>query len=187
MAIYMTYQDALNLMRSWTPSESLQRHMLAVAAAMRAYARKYGEDQEKWAMAGVLHDFDYEQAPQTHPYQGVEMLRQMGYPEDVLEAILGHADDPRYPRKTRMAQALYAVDELCGLITAAVYVRPDKSIRGLELPSLQKKFKDKAFAARVNRQGIIQGAEELGVPLEEHLQFVLDAMKAEAEALGLAG
>lgn len=187
MAIYMTYPDALNLMQSWTTSESLQRHMLAVAAAMRAYARKYGEDEEKWAMTGILHDFDYEKAPETHPYKGVEMLREMGYPEDVLDAILGHADDPQYPRKTRMAQALYAVDELTGLITAAVYVRPDKSIYGLELPSLQKKFKDKAFAARVDRQGIIQGAEELGVPLEEHLQFVLEAMKAEAEVLGLAG
>ncbi|MCL6568962.1 MAG: HDIG domain-containing protein [Meiothermus silvanus] len=187
MAIYMTYPDALNLMQSWTTSESLQRHMLAVAAAMRAYARKYGEDEEKWAMTGILHDFDYEKAPETHPYKGVEMLREMGYPEDVLDAIMGHADDPQYPRKTRMAQALYAVDELTGLITAAVYVRPDKSIYGLELPSLQKKFKDKAFAARVDRQGIIQGAEELGVPLEEHLQFVLEAMKAEAELLGLAG
>jgi len=187
MAIYMTYPDALNLMQSWTTSESLQRHMLAVAAAMRAYARKYGEDEEKWAMTGILHDFDYEKAPETHPYKGVEMLREMGYPEDVLEAIMGHADDPQYPRKTRMAQALYAVDELTGLITAAVYVRPDKSIYGLELPSLQKKFKDKAFAARVDRQGIIQGAEELGVPLEEHLQFELEAMKAEAELLGLAG
>lgn len=187
MAIYMTYPDALNLMQSWTTSESLQRHMLAVAAAMRAYARKYGEDEEKWAMTGILHDFDYEKAPETHPYKGVEMLREMGYPEDVLDAIIGHADDPQYPRKTRMAQALYAVDELTGLITAAVYVRPDKSIYGLELPSLQKKFKDKAFAARVDRQGIIQGAEELGVPLEEHLQFVLEAMKAEAELLGLAG
>lgn len=187
MAIYMTYPDALNLMQSWTTSESLQRHMLAVAAAMRAYARKYGEDEEKWAMTGILHDFDYEKAPETHPYKGVEMLREMGYPEDVLEAIMGHADDPQYPRKTRMAQALYAVDELTGLITAAVYVRPDKSIYGLELPSLQKKFKDKAFAARVDRQGIIQGAEELGVPLEEHLQFVLEAMKAEAEVLGLVG
>lgn len=187
MAIYMTYPDALNLMQSWTTSESLQRHMLAVAAAMRAYARKYGEDEEKWAMTGILHDFDYEKAPETHPYKGVEMLREMGYPEDVLDAIMGHADDPQYPRKTRMAQALYAVDELTGLITAAVYVRPDKSIYGLELPSLQKKFKDKAFAARVDRQGIIQGAEELGVPLEEHLQFVLEAMKAEAEVLGLAG
>jgi len=187
MAIYMTYPDALNLMQSWTTSESLQRHMLAVAAAMRAYARKYGEDEEKWAMTGILHDFDYEKAPETHPYKGVEMLREMGYPEDVLEAIMGHADDPQYPRKTRMAQALYAVDELTGLITAAVYVRPDKSIYGLELPSLQKKFKDKAFAARVDRHGIIQGAEELGVPLEEHLQFVLEAMKAEAEVLGLAG
>ncbi|ADH62984.1 metal dependent phosphohydrolase [Allomeiothermus silvanus DSM 9946] len=187
MAIYMTYPDALNLMQSWTTSESLQRHMLAVAAAMRAYARKYGEDEEKWAMTGILHDFDYEKAPETHPYKGVEMLREMGYPEDVLDAIMGHADDPQYPRKTRMAQALYAVDELTGLITAAVYVRPDKSIYGLELPSLQKKFKDKAFAARVDRQGIIQGAEELGVPLEEHLQFVLEAMKAEAEVLGLVG
>ncbi|GEM86694.1 HD domain-containing protein [Meiothermus granaticius] len=187
MAIYMVYDDALALMRRFTPSESLQRHMLAVETAMRAYARKFGEDEEKWAVVGVLHDYDYEQAPQTHPERGVQMLREMGYPEDVLAAILGHTDKPEYPRETQMAKTLFAVDELVGLITAAVYVRPDKSIASLELSSLKKKFKDKAFAARVDREGILRGAEELGVSLEDHMAFVLEAMKADAQRLGLDG
>ncbi|RDI95711.1 HD domain-containing protein [Meiothermus sp. QL-1] len=185
MAIYMVYEDALALMKRFTASESLQKHMLAVEAAMRAYARRFGEDEEKWAIAGILHDFDYEKYPEDHPVRGVAMLREMGYPEDVLEAILGHADLPEYPRKTLMARALFAVDELVGLITAAVYVRPDRSIRSLELPSLKKKFKDKAFAARVDREGIVRGASELGVELDEHLAFVLEALKADAERIGL--
>lgn len=185
MAIYMVYEDALALMKRWTPSESLQKHMLAVETAMRAYARKYGEPEEKWAITAILHDFDYEKFPETHPYKGVEMLREMGYPEDVLEAILGHADVPEHPRNTLMAKVLFAVDELVGLITAAVYVRPDKSIQSLELDSLKKKFKDKAFAARVDREGIRRGAQELGVDLDEHMAFVLEAMKADAKRLGL--
>lgn len=185
MAIYMVYEDALALMKRFTPSETLQRHMMAVETGMRAYARKYGEPEEKWAIAGILHDFDYEQMPETHPYKGVEMLREMGYHEDVLEAILGHADVPEHPRDSLMAKALFAVDELTGLITAAVYVRPDKSIASLELDSLKKKFKDKAFAARVDREGIRRGAEELGVSLDEHMAFVLEAMKADAQRLGL--
>lgn len=185
MAIYMVYDDALALMKRYTPSESLQRHMLAVEAAMRAYARKFGEPEEKWAIVAILHDFDYEQMPETHPEKGVQMLREMGYPEDVLDAILGHADKPIYPRDSLMAKALFAVDELTGLITAAVYVRPDKRIESLELSSLKKKFKDKAFAAKVDREGIVRGAEELGVSLDEHMQFVLDAMKADAMRLGL--
>ncbi|WP_337868025.1 HD domain-containing protein [Meiothermus sp.] len=185
MAIYMVYEDALALMKRWTPSESLQKHMLAVETAMRAYARKYGEPEEKWAITAILHDFDYEKLPETHPYKGVEMLREMGYPEDVLEAILGHADVPEHPRNTLMAKVLFAVDELVGLITAAVYVRPDKSIQSLELDSLKKKFKDKAFAARVDREGISRGAQELGVDLDEHMAFVLEAMKADAKRLGL--
>ncbi|MCX7600458.1 MAG: HDIG domain-containing protein [Meiothermus sp.] len=186
MAIYMVYEDALALMKRWTPSESLQKHMMAVETAMRAYARKFGEPEEKWAITAILHDFDYEKAPETHPFKGVEMLREMGYPEDVLEAILGHADVPEHPRTTRMAKALFAVDELVGLITAAVYVRPDRSILSLELSSLKKKFKDRAFAARVNREGIVRGAEELGVDLDEHLAFVLEALKQDAKRLGLA-
>jgi len=185
MAIYMVYEDALALMKRWTPSESLQKHMLAVETAMRAYARKYGEPEEKWAITAILHDFDYEKAPETHPFKGVEMLREMGYPEDVLEAILGHADVPEHPRNSLMARALFAVDELVGLITAAVYVRPDRSIQSLELSSLKKKFKDKAFAARVYREGIVRGAQELGVDLDEHMAFVLEAMKADAQRLGL--
>jgi putative nucleotidyltransferase with HDIG domain len=185
MAIYLVYEDALATMKRFTPSESLQRHMMAVETAMRAYARTFGEPEEKWAITGILHDFDYEQMPETHPYKGVEMLREMGYSEDILEAILGHADVPEHPRNTLMAKTLFAVDELVGLITAAVYVRPDKSIASLELDSLKKKFKDKAFAARVDREGIVRGAGELGVDLDEHMQFVLDAMKADAQRLGL--
>ncbi|GEM84507.1 HD domain-containing protein [Meiothermus hypogaeus] len=185
MAIYMVYEDALALMKRFTPSESLQKHMMAVETAMRAYARKYGEPEEKWAITAILHDFDYEKAPETHPFKGVEMLREMGYPEDVLEAILGHVDVPEHPRRSLMAKVLFAVDELVGLITAAVYVRPDKSIHSLELSSLKKKFKDKAFAARVDREGIVRGAEELGVDLDEHMAFVLEAMKADAQRLGL--
>jgi putative nucleotidyltransferase with HDIG domain len=185
MAIYMVYDDALALMKQWTPSESLQRHMLAVETGMRAYARRFGEDQERWAITAILHDFDYEKGPETHPYKGVEMLREMGYPQDVLEAILGHADVPEHPRTSLMAKTLFAVDELVGLITAAVYVRPDKSIQGLELASLKKKFKDKAFAKAVDREGIERGATELGLSLDEHMEFVLGAMRIDAQRLGL--
>ncbi len=172
-------------MEAWTESESLRRHMRAVEVAMRAYARRFGEDEELWAMAGVLHDMDYEKYPELHPYRGVEELRRLGYPEEVLAAILGHASYTGVPRESLMAKALFAVDELTGLITAAVYVRPDRSILGLELPSLKKKFKDKAFAKGVNREEIRLGAEELGVSLEEHMAFVLEAMREEAGLLGL--
>ncbi len=185
MAIYMVYEDALALMKRFTYSESLQRHMMAVETAMRAYAKKYGEPEEKWAITGILHDFDYEQFPEEHPHKGAQMLREMGYPEEVVEAILGHADLPEHPRRSLMARALFAVDELVGLITAAVYVRPDKSIHSLELASLKRKFKDKAFAARVDRDGIVRGAQELGVDLDEHMAFVLEALKADAKRLGL--
>lgn len=159
--------------------------MRAVEVAMRAYARRYGEDEELWAVAGVLHDMDYEKYPEAHPYRGVEELRRLGYPEEVLEAILGHASYTGVPRKSLMAKALFAVDELTGLITAAVYVRPDRSILGLELPSLKKKFKDKAFAKGVNREEIRMGAEDLGLSLDEHMAFVLEAMKEKADLLGL--
>jgi putative nucleotidyltransferase with HDIG domain len=185
MAIYMVYEDALALMKRYTPSEGLQKHMLGVASAMRAYAKKLGEPQEKWAIAGILHDFDYEQMPETHPHKGVELLRAQGYPEDILEAIMGHADLPDFPRTTPMAKVLFAVDELVGLITAAVYVRPDKSIASLEVSSLVKKFKDKSFAAKVDREGIERGAAELGVDLTEHMSFVLDALKADTATIGL--
>lgn len=172
-------------MEAWTESESLRRHMRAVEVAMRAYARRFGEDEELWAVAGVLHDMDYEKYPEEHPYRGVEELRRLGYPEEVLEAILAHASYTGVPRRTLMSKALFAVDELTGLITAAVYVRPDRSILGLEVPSLKKKFKDKAFAKGVNREEIREGAEALGLSLDEHLAFVLEAMKREADLLGL--
>ncbi|AFV76907.1 HDIG domain-containing protein [Thermus oshimai] len=180
-----SFAEALALMEAWTESESLRRHMRAVEVAMRAYARRFGEDEELWAMAGVLHDMDYEKYPAEHPYRGVEELRRLGYPEEVLEAILAHASYTGVPRRTLMSKALFAVDELTGLIAAAVYVRPDRSILGLELPSLKKKFKDKAFAKGVNREEIREGAEALGLSLDEHLAFVLEAMKAEADLLGL--
>lgn len=178
-------------MTEWTESESLRKHMLAVAAATRAYARRYGEDEERWAVAALLHDFDYERypeiGPEGHPYVGVRYLREQGYPEDILQAILGHAAVPEAPRESLMAKALYACDEVTGLITAAVLVRPDKDIRNLELKSLKKKFKDKAFAKGVHREDVRRGAEELGVELWEHVAFVLEAMQGEAEALGLDG
>lgn len=180
-----SFAEALALMEAWTESESLRRHMRAVEVAMRAYARRYGEDEELWAVAGVLHDMDYEKYPEAHPYRGVEELRRLGYPEEVLEAILGHASYTGVPRRSLMAKALFAVDELTGLITAAVYVRPDRSILGLELPSLKKKFKDKAFAKGVNREEIRQGTEDMGLSLDEHMAFVLEAMKAHADLLGL--
>ncbi|WP_018110819.1 HD domain-containing protein [Thermus igniterrae] len=180
-----SFAEALALMEAWTEGESLRRHMRAVEVAMRAYARRFGENEELWAMAGVLHDMDYEKYPEAHPYRGVEELRRLGYPEEVLEAILGHASYTGVPRRSLMAKALFAVDELTGLIAAAVYVRPDRSILGLELPSLKKKFKDKAFAKGVNREEIRQGAEDLGLSLDEHMAFVLEAMKASAHLLGL--
>jgi len=191
MAVSRT--EALALMEEWTQSESLRKHMLAVEAAVLAYARRYGADEETWAVAALLHDFDYERYPIAddaqagHPFVGVAHLRELGYPEEVLDAILGHADFSGVPRESRLAKVLYACDEITGLITAAVLVRPDKDIANLELKSLKKKFKDKAFARGVNRDDVRRGAEELGVDLWEHVQFVLDAMKANAAALGLDG
>lgn len=190
----MTRDEAYALMTEWTTSESLRKHMLAVESAVVAYARKFGEDEELWAATALLHDFDYERYPdydtaaQTgHPYTGVAHLRQLGAPEAMLEAILGHADYSGVPRRSLLAKALYACDELTGLITAAVLVRPDRDIRQLELKSLKKKFKDKAFARGVSREDVTRGAAELGVELWEHAAFVLAAMQARAELLGLAG
>ncbi len=184
--------EAYDLMTEWTESDSLRKHMLAVEAAVRAYARHYGEDEERWAVAALLHDFDYEKHPHMgdedgHPFVGVRFLRERGYPEDVLEAILGHADFSGVPRETLLAKTLYACDEVTGLITAAVLVRPDKDIRKLELSSLKKKFKDKAFAKGVHREDVVRGVEELGVDLWEHVAFVLKAMRDEAKVLGLDG
>ncbi|MEM7736746.1 MAG: HD domain-containing protein [Deinococcota bacterium] len=184
-------QAALELMESWTASESLRKHMLSVETAMVAYAQKYGEDETKWAVTGLLHDFDYEKhpdiGPDGHPFVGVAHLRELGYPDDVLDAILGHADFSGVPRESLMAKVLYASDEITGLITAAVLVRPDKDIANQKIKSLKKKFKDKAFARGVNREDVTRGAEELGVDLWEHIGFVLEAMQNNAEALELDG
>ena len=186
--------DALALMREYTPSESLRKHMLAVEAAMRAYAAHFGEDVERWGLAGLLHDFDYERFPNAghladaeHPAEGVRILRGLGYPEDILEAILGHAHYTGVARVTRMARALFAVDELSGLITATALVKPTRSVHDVDARSVLKKMKDKAFARGVNRDDVVSGAADLGVELEPHIQFVIDAMRARADELGLAG
>ena len=182
-----TYEDALKLLFEYTESENLRKHALAVEAAMRAYARKFGEDEEKWAIVGLLHDFDYEKfpTPDQHPWIGSKILEERGYPEDIRKAILGHADYTGIPRATLMAKALYACDELCGFITAVALVRPNKKLEEVTVESVKKKLKDKAFARSLNRNDIYKGAEELGIPLDEHIQFVIDAMKSIADKLGL--
>ncbi len=180
-------------MEEWTQSESLRKHMLAVEAAVVAYAERNGGEVETWAVAALLHDFDYERHPLAdggeggHPYVGVAHLRELGYPAEVLDAILGHADFTGVERESMLAKVLYACDEITGLITAAVLVRPDKDIANLELKSIKKKFKDKAFARGVNRDDVRRGAEELGVDLWEHVEFVLAAMQARSAELGLDG
>jgi putative nucleotidyltransferase with HDIG domain len=189
-----TRDEALSLMHSFTQSESLRKHMLAVEAAMRAYAERSGGDVERWGLAGLMHDFDYERWPnaghsptQEHPAEGVRLLRERGYPEDVLEAILGHATYTGVPRETPMARTLFAVDELTGLITATALVKPSRSVHEVDASSVRKKMKDKAFARGVSREDVLHGAEELGVDLDEHIQFVIVAMRGVAPSLGLAG
>ena len=189
-----TRDQALALVREYTASESLRKHMLAVEAAMRAYARRLDGDPERWGLAGLLHDFDYERFPnaahsatEEHPAEGVRVLRGLGYPEDVLQAILGHAAYTNTPRVTPMARALFAVDELTGLITASALVKPSRSVHEVDAKGVRKKMKDKAFARGVSREDVTQGAAELGVDLDEHIAFVIEAMRGEAEALGLAG
>src|SRR5438094_2668545 len=180
-------QAAWELLCQYTKSESLRKHALAVEACMRAYARRFGEDEEKWGVVGLIHDFDYELYPNApdHPLKGSEILKEQGYPEDIRRAILGHADYTGVPRDTLMAKALFASDELAGFITACALVRPDR-IQSLEAKSVRKRMKDKAFARSVSREDITKGAEDLGVPLDEHIEFCIEAMRAIADALGLA-
>lgn len=182
-------------MTEYTASESLRRHMMAVEAAMRAYALKFGEDEELWGITGLLHDFDYEQHPNPnaeadpneHPLYGARILEEQGYPDEVIYAIKTHANYLNLPRRSAMDKALFAVDELTGLITAAALVRPDKSISGLEARSVRKKMKDRAFARGVNREDVVEGAADLGVDLDEHIAFVIGAMRDIAPDLGLEG
>jgi len=187
-------QEALSLMQEHTQSGSLRQHMLAVEAAMRAYATKFGEDPEPWGLVGLLHDFDYEKFPNAehsaaegHPAWGVSLLRSKGVAEPLLRAILGHATYSGVPRDTAMAKALFAVDELCGFLVACALVRPSKSFADLEVSSVKKKLKDKAFARGVNRDEVRQGAEELGVPLDEHIAFCIQALRPVESGLGLGG
>ena len=183
-----TYDDALDLFHEWTKTESLRRHAYAVEAAMEYYAQQFGEDVEQWRMTGLLHDMDYEKHPtlDEHPFVGTAVLREQGYSEAIIEAILGHATYSGVPRTTLMAKTLFAVDELAGFITAAAYVRPTK-LEGMKVKSVKKKLKDKAFAAAVSREDIRQGAEELGLDLDEHIANVIAGMQARADRLGLTG
>ena len=190
----MTRDEALALMHEHTQSPSLRQHMLAVEAAMRAYAAKLGGDPESWSIVGLLHDFDYERFPNQahsptdgHPAWGVALLRERGVPEPLCRAILGHASYSGVPRDSGLAKALFAVDELCGFLVACALVRPSKSFADLEVSSVKKKLKDKAFARGVSREDVIQGAAELGVPLDEHIAFVLAALRLHGRVVGLGG
>ncbi|MEK7769451.1 MAG: HDIG domain-containing metalloprotein [candidate division NC10 bacterium] len=180
---------AWGLLTEFTKSDTLRKHALAVEAAMRAYAARYDGDPEAWGLAGMLHDFDYEVHPAAphHPMKGGEILRARGVPEPVVYAILGHADYSGCPRISLLDRALYACDEPAGFVTACALVRPGRSIHGLEVGSVVKKLKDKGFARTVNRADVYRGAEELGIPLEEHLAFVIQALTAAAPRLGLGG
>jgi len=186
--------EALAIVHEHTQSPSLRQHMLAVEAAMRAYAVKSGEDVESWGLAGLLHDYDYERYPnpehsptEGHPAWGVSQLREKGLSEAVCRAILGHGDYTGVPRDTLMARTLFAVDELCGFLVACALVRPSKSFSDLEASSVKKKLKDKAFARGVNRDDVRKGAEELGVPLDEHITFCIQALRPVEGTLSLGG
>lgn len=180
--------DALALLHEHVQGESLRRHMLSVEAACRAYARRWGEDEEAYGLAGLLHDLDYEETPDEHPLRAAEILRARGYPEEVVRAVLAHyAKRTGVEPESRLERTLVACDEVTGLITAAALVRPSRSVNDLEAKSVMKKFKDKAFAAGVDRDEVRAAADALGVDLKEHVQFVIGAMRGVAGELGLAG
>jgi predicted hydrolase (HD superfamily) len=188
----MTRDEALALMHEYTASDALRKHMYAVESGMRAYARKHGEDEAAWGIVGLLHDFDYERYPndahsptEEHPSWGVRLLRERGLDQASCEAILGHAPYTGVPRETLLARTLFAVDELCGFLVACALVRPSRSLGDLEVKSVRKKLKDKAFARGVSRDDIVNGAAELGVPLDEHIAFLIEALRPEESRLGL--
>lgn len=187
----MNRQEAWELVTTYTQNPRLLNHMQAVETCMRAYARKYGEDEETWGLIGLLHDFDYERWPQApdHPLQGERVLAERGVPEDIRHSICSHVDlvADRYPRQCLRENVLYAVDELSGLIIATALVRPSKSIFEVDVKAVRKKMKDKRFAAGVNRQEVLDGAAELGVDLDEHIAFMIAALKGNAEELGIQG
>jgi putative nucleotidyltransferase with HDIG domain len=189
MSLPLTRDEAWRLFCEWTPSESLRRHVLAVEACMRAYARRFGEDEERWALVGMLHDLDYERYPDLetgHPRYALAELERLGFPADMVRAVASHADYLAVSRDTPMEKTLFAVDELSGFVMACAYVRP-QGIEGLTSKSVNKKMKTPAFAAAVDRAAMREGAEELGVDFDEHVEFVVAALQPEAEALGLDG
>jgi predicted hydrolase (HD superfamily) len=185
----MTREDAWALMTEYTQSESLRKHMLAVEASVRGYARLWGEPEEDWSIVALLHDFDYERWPDAanHPFRGVEILTAKGYPDWVTRAILSHADYSGVPRESRLEHTLYACDEMSGFVTACSLVRPSKSVLDLEATSVVKRMKDKAFARAVNRDDLRRGAEEIGLPLDAHITNVIAFMRERADVLGLRG
>jgi putative nucleotidyltransferase with HDIG domain len=184
----MNRADAWCLLTEFTQSESLRKHALAVEACMRAYARKLGGDEEQWALVGLLHDFDYERYPTAveHPFKGSEILKQRGWPDDLRRAILSHADYSGVTRESPMEKALFACDELAGFITATALIKPSKSLAEVDAKSVRKRMKDKAFARSVSRDDIVNGAADLGIDLDEHITFCVEAMKTIAPELGLA-
>jgi putative nucleotidyltransferase with HDIG domain len=185
----MNRDDAWQLLNEYTRSDSLLKHAMGVEAAVRGYARKFGEDEDAWGVVALLHDFDYERwpTPEDHPFRGCEILRNKGYPEWVMRAILSHADYSGVPRESRLEKTLWACDEMAGFITAAALVRPSKSVLDLEPASVMKRMKDKAFARAVKRDDLRKGAEELELPLEEHIANVIAFIRERADALGLRG
>jgi putative nucleotidyltransferase with HDIG domain len=185
----MDREDAWNILCEYTKTEPLRKHALAVEAAMRAYAGKFGGDEERWAMVGLLHDFDFEMHPNPgeHPVKGAQILRDRDVPEDIVYAVLCHADYLGLDRKTPMDRAIYAVDELTGFVTAVALVRPNKSLAEVDVAAVRKKMKDKGFARAINREDITKGADQLGVELDEHIAFVIESLKPVAPQLGIAG
>lgn len=182
----ITREEAWALLQEYGSTENHIRHMLAVEAAMRAYARRFGEDEDQWGAIGLVHDFDYDQFPDEHPHSGGRILREKGYSEEIVNTILSHGEIG-VPRDTLLAKALHAVDELTGLLVAVALVRPSKDIRDVKIKSVRKKWKDKAFAAAVNREEVARAAEELSIDLWEHIGVVLEAMKGIASEIGLDG
>jgi putative nucleotidyltransferase with HDIG domain len=184
-----TREAAWTLLCEYTQNENLRKHALAVEAAVRGYARRFGEDEDAWAAVALLHDFDYERWPDLadHPFRGAEILKARGYPDFVIRAVLSHADHTGTPRETRLEHALFACDEMAGFVTAAALVRPSKSVLDLEASSVIKRMKDKAFARAVNRDDLRKGAEELGLPLADHITNVIQSMRGIAAELGLKG
>ena len=185
----MERSEAWDILCQYTKSEPLRKHALAVEAAMKAYARKHESDEQLWGIVGLLHDFDFEihPNPEEHPVKGAEILREHGVPEEIVYAVLCHADYLGLDRKTPMDRAIYAVDELTGFVTAVALVRPSKSISEVDVASVRKKMKDKGFARAVNRDDITRGAEIMGVDLDEHIAFVIESLKPVATELGIAG